>query len=314
MSKQARLSDGPIVWALDPLEAKTASRAPLAKFLKTISRELSQKVLPFSVISPSGSSWPIPVEYNYGKELQASGKKEIRNSLRKLKWKNVSAPTVEVHSSSSRRELVNDVLRFSKERHASFIAVNTQRLLASFPRKIGGFAEALIGKSPLPVIAVSPNAEISTEIKSILFPTDFSKKSQLAFGRAVELARRLKAHLILVHRDDAPLPDFIGFTTEPLPILEARNSDMREKEAKKTLARADQWCKKARQAGVSCEYRSEEKSISVSEAILNAAKVTHADLIVMPSYRKTGFLALMGGTARDVLSKARIPVVEIQVA
>ncbi len=310
MAKQKNKSPQSIVWMIDPFETKTAHRAPLAKTLKIFSRKLSQKVRPFSVVSPGGLPWPIPVSFPMENELREFGTETVRRDLKKLRMKGIQPPTVEVHESSSRSELVRDTLRFAKAQNAGYIAVNTRRLLSSSPLKVGGFAEALIGKSSFPIIAVSPKAKVSNQIKRILFPTDFTRESHQAFRKTLKLASRFGAKVELLNVD---LPLIIP-TTFPEMAIEPDDSYLKEAEQsrlKRNLRSGKRWTEEAKKAGVKCVYLSVSGVGSVAPFILQAAKRGRADLISLAGYRSSNTPAILGGIIREVLSFARTPVLEI---
>lgn len=313
MLKQKKKSPQSIVWTIDPFETKNAHRAPLAKVLKIFSKNLGQSVKPFSVASPISHSWPVPtpLPYPMGKDLQEFGIETVSRDLKKLHMRGMHPPTVEVHDTSSRRELVKDVLRFAKDQNAEYIAVNTQRLLSSFPFRVGGFAEALIGSSPLPVIAVSPKARVSNQIKRILFPSDFSRRSHQAFRKTLSLAVKFGAEIELLH---VKMPLFVPFSFSEMAIG-VHEDYMKTAELnrfKQTQRIAQRWCQEAKKVGVKCSYQSVSGEESVAPSILKAAKRHRSDLISMAGYRGSKTPVILGGTVRDVLSSAKIPVLEFR--
>lgn len=310
MLKKNKKTSQSIVWTIDPFETKNAHRAPMAKTLKVFSRHLSQKIRPFSVVSPGGPSWPLPVSFPMGKNLQEFGADSVSRDLKKLHMRGMPPPTIEVHDSSSRHELVKDVLRFAKSINAGFIAVNTRRLLSSSPFKVGGFAEALIGNSSVPVIAVSPKAKVTNQIKRILFPTDFTRQSHRAFRKTLELASRFGARVELIHVEN-PLVLPFSYSEMAIGWADAYMKEAEQARLKRNRKNAKRWCEDARKAGVKCAYRAVRGTGSVAPSILKAAKRGHADLISLAGYRSPKTPAIMGGTVRDVLSSARTPVLEI---
>jgi nucleotide-binding universal stress UspA family protein len=309
-TKHRKAKRQPIIWAIDPFETKNAHRAPLAKFLKILSKGLSQNITPFSVVSPGAPSWTVPVAYPYGKELQEYGKKAVKNDLKKLHMKNLNPAAIEVHESSSRRELVSDVLRFAKSNNAGYIAVNTRRLLSPLPFKVGGFAEALIGNSKIPILAVSPKAKVSNQIKRILFPTDFTRQSHRAFQKTLEIAKQFEAQVILLHFE-IPLQVPFSFSEMAIGFHESYMIEAENSRHVKLERSAKRWRAQADMDGVKCSFQSTRNSFSVASAILRAAKRNQADLISLAGYRSPKAPSVMGGTVRSVLSFARTPVLEI---
>lgn len=301
-----------IVWAIDPAETRQAPRAPLAKAVKALSRGLSGKVMPFSVVAPGygGFSWPIRLSPEQQKALWEKGEKAVRNDLRKLHAGKVEKPAVEVHASATRRELVDDVVRFARTKNAGMIAVNTRRLLSPAPFKVGGFAEALIGKSPVPVLAVSPKARVPSRFRHMLFATDFSPASRRAFRRACGIAAEMKARITLVH---VAIPPALPYTFTDMPMLYAAEFNAENEKATRLMNErtGKRWCQAAEKAGVRCSFEAARAASSAAPAILRLAQKRRADLICMAAYRTPSTPAILGGTMREVLSAARTPVLEI---
>jgi nucleotide-binding universal stress UspA family protein len=311
MKKAAKKIPHPIVWAIDPFETKNAHRAPLAKAVKVFSHGLSEQVLPFSVVSPGGLAWPVPVSFPMAQELREFGIRAVRRDLKKLHVRGLQDPLVEVQTSSSRRELVEDVLRYAKAKDAGFIAVNTRRLLSPLPFKVGGFAEALIGRSGLPILAVSPKAQVPKQIKKILFPTDFTPRSRKAFRKTLEIAAKLGAEIVLL-TVETPIAAPFSFAEMSLSLPDAWIVEAERARRAGNLSRALQWQKEAAKARVPCTYQNARNGSFVSTGILQAAHRLRADLISMAGYRSAGSPAVLGGTVREVLGSARIPVLEIR--
>ncbi|MGZ3712054.1 MAG: universal stress protein [Bdellovibrionota bacterium] len=303
----------PIVWAIDPYEGSSAHRAPLAKFLQAMGHSLAQEILPFSVVSTSGRQWLTSAERVKDMDLKAFGTHAVEQNLKNLHMRNVARPTIEVHESASRRELVDNVLRFSRASKAGFIAVNTRRLLSPFPFKVGGFAEALISKSRVPIIAVSPKSKVPKHIKTILFPTDLSPRSHRAYRKTLELAARLKARVHILHLE-IPIAAPYAFIDVPIVIDQDLVAKAEREQLRHDKQVAERWVAEAKKAGIRSSYQVVHGPISIAKAILQGAKRQKADLISLASYRHPKAPAVIGGTVRDVLSSARTPVLEIRAA
>jgi nucleotide-binding universal stress UspA family protein len=308
MTKQNTNHKNKIVWAIDPFETRNAKRAPLAKFLKIFSQKLSLNIAPFALISPGGLAWPVPVSYEIGKKMKAFGEKVLKKDLEKLKIKNALPPTVEVHESSSRRELVGAVVKFAKEQDAAFIAVNAKSESSKIPFKLGGFAEALVAQSPVPVLAVNPKANVPSSVKSILFPTDFSKQSNKAFQETVSLAKKLGAGIQLLHVQSVPQSSYaeIGLGTAFPFLVDALGSG-----PKSFPVEEKAWVKRAAEEGVPCEFHYAKIYDTIAFAVLKFAKKNKSDLIVLGSTQSANFPNLLGGTVRTILGASSIPVIEI---
>ena len=132
----------------------------------------------------------------------------------------------------------------------------------------------------------------------ILVPIDFSPHSDRAVEWATALAKACGASLYLVHA--IHLPHDVQMTGEWWATLRAR-----------AVARLDACVDVADAADVSCEAQILDER--PAEAILEAAKDSHADLIVMGrhGHGALGHL-LLGGIASKVLRLADVPVLTLR--
>jgi nucleotide-binding universal stress UspA family protein len=145
------------------------------------------------------------------------------------------------------------------------------------------------------------------EIRSILFPTDFSDCGNYALSYAASLARTFGASIICVHVIEPMVPT-VGYSgmTEPLPIADISDQleDSAERELPK-LAECD-----------ACAGLKVEELIVHGEAaseIVRVAKDRQVDLIVVSSHGRTGLgRILFGSTAEAVVRHAPCPVLVVK--
>ncbi|MDH4115410.1 MAG: universal stress protein [Burkholderiaceae bacterium] len=138
--------------------------------------------------------------------------------------------------------------------------------------------------------------------KRILVPTDGSELSEKAIRAAVDLAHTLKASLVgMTTLEPYSYSNLSEYRPETLDDYEARM----DKAGAERLARiADA----ATQAGLPVETVT-VKSFSPYEAIIDTAKASKCDLIVMASHGRRGLNAvLLGSETQKVLTHTSIPV------
>jgi len=134
--------------------------------------------------------------------------------------------------------------------------------------------------------------------KTILFATDFSPASNVAFNVAAALARDYHARIIAAHVIE---PVHMGFSEYGGYI----GPDEDREEARNLLMSI------AAPAGVPLEHRMLEGD--AAPAIVEAARETGADLIVMGTMGRTGLTRLvMGSVAEEVLRSAPCPVLTVR--
>lgn len=145
------------------------------------------------------------------------------------------------------------------------------------------------------------------EIRTILFPTDFSECGNYALSYAASLARRFQASIICVNVIE-PIVPTVGYSgmTEPLPIADITEQleDSAERELPK-LAECDE-----------CSGIDVEELVVHGEAaseIVRVAEERKIDLIVISSHGRTGLgRILFGSTAESVVRHAPCPVLVVK--
>jgi nucleotide-binding universal stress UspA family protein len=140
----------------------------------------------------------------------------------------------------------------------------------------------------------------------ILHPSDFSKASQAAFRKAVEMARTMGATLDLLHVIGPVMPMLGEGYLSPATYdqLAASGSRWASKEMERLV-------KKARAAGVRTTATVVEGT--AADRIIRAARARKADLIVMGTHGRTGVSRfLLGSVAGRVIATASCPVLTVR--
>jgi nucleotide-binding universal stress UspA family protein len=137
-------------------------------------------------------------------------------------------------------------------------------------------------------------------IRTVLHPTDFSDRSDAAFGVAAALARDYGARLVVLHvaPNDVVYAGLIGAVrTDPRRYLEAIAARLAEYHAD----------------GLAAPIATHLVEGEVVAGILRAAAEVAADLIVLGSHGRSGLgRVLLGSVAEGVLRHAPCPVLTVK--
>lgn len=137
-------------------------------------------------------------------------------------------------------------------------------------------------------------------IHTILHPTDFSENSDCDFRLACALAGDYGAHLVVLHV--ATPPPVVGYA-EGIMIPEAAESHEVTRQRLQQL--------RASEPEIVVEHRLVEGDDATE--ILQAARDTNCDLIVIGTHGRTGLARLlMGSVAEQVVRGAACPVMTIR--
>jgi nucleotide-binding universal stress UspA family protein len=145
------------------------------------------------------------------------------------------------------------------------------------------------------------------QIKTILFPTDFSNGARAAMDHAISLAKDYQAKLILLYviQDISIAEWYIPSAISAGELIE----DMQ----KSAWQEMDKWI-----AEVSKQVKDVEKMVVRGVPfveIIKTAKERNADLIVIGTHGRTGIdHMLFGSTAEKVVRKAACPVLTVRIA
>ena len=145
------------------------------------------------------------------------------------------------------------------------------------------------------------------QIKTILFPTDFSNGARAALDYALSLARDYKARLILLYviQDVSIAEWYIPSTLSVADLIE----DM-QKSAWKEM---DKWAEEAA-AKVKDVEKVVVRGVPFVE-VIKVAKDRSVDMIVIGTHGRTGIdHMLFGSTAEKVVRKAPCPVLTVRIA
>ena len=145
------------------------------------------------------------------------------------------------------------------------------------------------------------------QIKTILFPTDFSQGARAAMDHAISLAKDYDAKLILLYviQDISIAEWYIPSTLSVTDLVE----DM-QRSAKNEM---EKWGTE-----VSAKVKDVDKMVVRGVPfveIIKTAKDKNADLIVIGTHGRTGIdHMLFGSTAEKVVRKSPCPVLTVRIA
>jgi nucleotide-binding universal stress UspA family protein len=138
-------------------------------------------------------------------------------------------------------------------------------------------------------------------IQTILHPTDFSERSTAALPVACSLARSCHAKLLVLHVAKPPVEDYGGGIVSP-------ETERGWEEMRKSLE-----CVRCAGCAVQVDYLLLEGEPAAQ--IVQAAKETKCDLIVMGTHGRTGLKRLLtGSVAEHVLRNAPCAVLTVKAA
>lgn len=151
--------------------------------------------------------------------------------------------------------------------------------------------------------ALPPGAVAELQLKRILAPVDFSECSHKAFQYAVHFAHQFNAELMLLH--------VVVNVPPPPQMLVFQSEELRGKYQEETARELANWRRGIVPAlSVKAVTR---VGTSAHQEIVDAARESNCDLIIIGHHGRTGLSRLLiGGTAERVVRYAPCPVLVIR--
>jgi nucleotide-binding universal stress UspA family protein len=235
-------------------------------------------------------------------EIQAQAKADLAAVADRAKERGAQAKTYLLSGSP-----ISQTLDLARQIDADLIVVGTHGRTGFEKVLLGSTCEAVIRRSPAPVLAVKEREHEFVknggliELNRILVPCDFSGPSKEAVPIAAALAREFKAKAALIHVIDvrAQYPQF-------LPGMGLPNTEPLHSSAAAMLK------------DVAAQFGGVEVETRVADGIPHREIVTsvdaqNIDLVVMGTHGRTGLgHALLGSTAEKVVRVARCPVLTVR--
>jgi nucleotide-binding universal stress UspA family protein len=193
------------------------------------------------------------------------------------------------------------VMSFLIEKHKiDLIVVGTHGRTGVRKLLLGSAAEEIFRLAPCPVLTVGPKvpSEIpaETELRRILYATDFTPHSDRATAYAFSLAQEHQAHLHLMHAVQ-------GAADVSAPAMAKLKEFFRRQLSQLMPEEAELWC----EPEILLEFG------TPADEILKAAAQHNADLIVMGVRRSATFAGhLPPATAYKVVCQAPCPVLTVR--
>lgn len=145
------------------------------------------------------------------------------------------------------------------------------------------------------------------QIKTILYPTDFSRGARAAMDHAISLANDYNAKLVLLHVvEDIPIAEW--YIPSALSV-----ADLVEDLRKSAGQEMDRWVAEA-----SSKVKDVEKMVASGVPfveIIKTAREKNIDLIIIGTHGRTGIdHIIFGSTAEKVVRHASCPVLTVRIA
>lgn len=297
-----------VIWGVDPFESESLPSYFSISSLFEWQKRSGADIRPVYVLGNSPNDLTVEQTRLPVDRLVSVTKERIEKWLRGYSVKVAHAkPKVVIAPSASITCHVDTLIQEATAEGASWIAVSSKGK-AGLPRLMSGsFTETLILRSPLPIWTLGHVHKEKLDFGRILFSTDFSPASQLAFERLLPKVKAIGGSLVVFHA----VPPLSG--TEPQWGLYASAEWLPMKEiAEELLRKADQeaaaMVAQAEALGIRAKTIIEPTRGAISQMILDIAATEGAEILAMASQSGPLSAAVLGSRARQVVRQSEYPV------
>lgn len=295
-----------IIWAVDPMQ-NPAEAKNLIKEMKVWAKHLGCAIQPVSIFSNRDLNFPVELAFPRTERFEEIAEDLIHRYFKKANIKNILTPEKIFISSNSNRKMAAELARYAERQKALLIFANTKARKTWNPFRLGGFAETLVAISRTPVLLLNPESKPSTQMPSILFPTDFSRDSEVALMNLSPWAKAFHSKVLLFSQVETPaiyMSEASGYWPAQSASLQSLMRDVEKSRQRK----AKHWSSVLAEQNVETQILTQRQKRSLGTDILESAKKNNVSLIALASRRGPLAQTVLGGVARDILLQAKCPV------
>jgi nucleotide-binding universal stress UspA family protein len=292
-----------IVWAVDPFSENEDFQRATAWILRQLSVATHAPVIPTYL----HGGYPMELSMREGmpssSEVQKRAQDSLSATLRRVEIPTLQPVQVVADAYGTLRQGADLLTTFARQQGADLIVASTHGRKGIARAILGSFAETLIHRSEVPLLIVNPEHEEPSDLGKILFSTDFSPESRLAFDQLIGFAKSLNSRVRLFHKIGYLLsPGLEPTFGYPLPagVIKA--------ELESCQAEARLWVDSAAKQGVTVEVAIDSTTVGSAAAAVLAESAREKASIAMAAQSGPASSILLGSTTRKVLREAPHPV------
>jgi nucleotide-binding universal stress UspA family protein len=287
---KARIRFDNILYATD-FSATAKNAIP---FVKTIATHFNSNILAFHVKPPIVNPMTEPATWPPLVEAAKAVEKEHRLELREA----FDGFNAEVEIDEG--DIGSNLEKTIRAHNTDLIVIGTHGRTGIAKILLGSIAEEIFRTVSCPVLTVGPHSDpAKSNVRKILFATDFSSEAPAAAAYAISLAQEFQAGLTMEHVIPESKPGELQFWSEMQQSAKKRLHELLPVDA-------EVWCKP--------EYFVERGE--PADRILDLANLQNVDLIVLgvrPEAGVPGAATHLGiATAHRVVVRAKCPVLTIR--
>ena len=290
-----------ILWAFEPFHQDQIRIQGMHNLLKQLVDHPSDMEIGF-VVTRSEQELYLEIKIPLKERFSVYPRQIIKSILRKAKC---TVEDKKIHvldfETVSNRKAVDCLLSLAKHRDTDLIALYTHARHGLMRLALGSFAETAVHRSKISLLLMNPKTKSPSQIKQVLYSSDFSSASISDLKRVIKLCKHLDAGLTIFHQAQVIYKWSLDEGNPKIHDYRRKVDRMQERIEQKCLS-----------AGLSTKVIVASEFSATTELILKTATEVKADLIVVSA--KVGpAAALMGGSVtRKIIRESTKPVLVLK--
>ncbi|WII71170.1 universal stress protein [Bdellovibrio sp. 22V] len=301
-----------IIWAIDAFEDNKELNQKMADYITHLHNTTGADIEPLYLLRENEIVLPTYEVPAWVTDHSRTAESLFREVLADYNLPFLMDAKVIPHASQSHAGAAETLSNYAMKVKADLIVVGSHGRQGFQRFILGSFAESLLLQSEVPVCVVGSHAMSTRSTKNILFPTEFGEHSKDNFKHILQLAKMLRAEVLLLHAIARPIESLFDLDTRPrvynykgkMLTLE----QIVESQIESQSHHAQLWVDWAQKEGVTAHFFIDSSFKAVDELVLEAVQKHEADLIVMEAQSGPMSAALLGSYTRNVVRKAPCPV------
>ncbi len=300
-----------ILWAVDPFaRAKSLQRSALKAAL-ALSQTLvgtRARIVPVYLLDSFPLSIPKAAADDYRRDLIEDAHAKLKDIVGRDASPFLRQLQVLPSSMGPLQQGAEELVQYAEKTRAKLIVLSSHARRGVDRLFMGSFAETLLLVSPVPVMVVNPSwRPKGKRCRRVLFPTDFSDASRLAFDELLRSVSGESTEIILFHKVKY---DFRNV------VERARREGLKEymnqaydRYLESLRDEAESWRSSALRKGISLSVVMDYRfSGNVADAILAAAERKGVDWIATAATSGVLKTKLLGSVTRRIVRESPCPV------
>lgn len=296
-----------VLWALDPFAEEDFGMPAGGQAARVLAESWGRQVEPVYLMSPEGFHFPGDFSSGWLKGFLPQLKETLVKKSQKYGGKEMLEPNILVSRTRGRRKDIKRLLTYAKQSGPAPVVLTTHGRKGLSRWVLGSFAETALLVARTPLLIVHPEHKL-TQIKAILFPTNFSAKSKKFINKQIPWMKKNGIKAILYHKLANPVDPFVqsGMTIAGGGWVSFQT--MMQEESLKRQKAGDKYCKELIAKGVEAQFIMDSEPAALEEGVAKAASKHKADLIGLLTEADAINANLIGSLARQLSRTSPCPL------